>query len=411
MAVAVATLAGLGIPRASADPLGSAQAQAANLLARIQTLGLQEDALSEKYDQATLALQSAQARVTQASKQVQAAQAEERHARAALTADAVSVYENGGSTATTPTHENSQLGAADASMVQHEYEGTLANAQGDDLDHYHLLALQASDAEKSLQQAQTDAQNTLNQVNQDRQAATALAAQLQQAYGQAKGQVATLLDQQQAAQQAAQQQAAQQRLLAAQTAARQQAATKLDSAPASVPEARTSGLGTTSTTTAAPRSTTAVTAPAPKPSVSTAAARPAPTYGSSGGGAAPQVTSAPVPQGSGVGEAIAAAESRIGDPYVYGAAGPDAFDCSGLVQWAFAQAGISLPHFSGAQYADTVHIPMSALEPGDLVFFADPGAHVAIYIGNGQIVEAPHSGATVWITGMYSDFVLAGRVA
>ena len=79
--------------------------------------------------------------------------------------------------------------------------------------------------------------------------------------------------------------------------------------------------------------------------------------------------------------------------------------------WAYEQVGISLPHYSGAQYADTTHIPMSDLQPGDLVFFSDPGEHVAMYVGNGQIIEAPHTGAQVHIVPMYSEFVQAGRVA
>jgi cell wall-associated NlpC family hydrolase len=72
--------------------------------------------------------------------------------------------------------------------------------------------------------------------------------------------------------------------------------------------------------------------------------------------------------------------------------------------------GISLPHFSGAQYADTTHIPMSALEPGDLVFPADPGQHVAMYVGGGQVIEAPYTGAQVHIISLSSFFVLATRV-
>jgi cell wall-associated NlpC family hydrolase len=107
---------------------------------------------------------------------------------------------------------------------------------------------------------------------------------------------------------------------------------------------------------------------------------------------------------------VAAAESRVGDPYVFGAAGPSAFDCSGLVMWAYAQVGISLPHFSGAQYADTTHIPMSDLQPGDLVFPSDPGQHVAMYVGGGMIVEAAHTGVPVHVVPMYSWFVLASRV-
>jgi len=95
--------------------------------------------------------------------------------------------------------------------------------------------------------------------------------------------------------------------------------------------------------------------------------------------------------------AVAAALSMVGDPYVWGAAGPDYFDCSGLVMWAYAQAGVSLPHYSGSQFDDTIQIPMSDLEPGDLVFPADPGEHVAMYIGNGNIVQAPDTGTDVQV--------------
>lgn len=129
----------------------------------------------------------------------------------------------------------------------------------------------------------------------------------------------------------------------------------------------------------------------------------------SGGAARSTFNGAPVPAGAGAGEAVAAAMSRVGLPYVWGGAGPSDFDCSGLVMWAWAHAGVSLPHFSGAQYADTTHISMSQLQPGDLVFFANPGQHVAMYIGGGRIVEAPHTGADVHVVAMYSEFVLAGR--
>jgi cell wall-associated NlpC family hydrolase len=119
--------------------------------------------------------------------------------------------------------------------------------------------------------------------------------------------------------------------------------------------------------------------------------------------------SASFPVGQGAATAVAAAKSRVGYPYVWGASGPSAFDCSGLTMWAWAQAGVSLPHFSGGQYADIQHISISAIQPGDLVFPSSPGSHEAMYIGGGMIVEAPHSGATVRITPLRSEFVLAGR--
>ena len=116
------------------------------------------------------------------------------------------------------------------------------------------------------------------------------------------------------------------------------------------------------------------------------------------------------PLGHGAAGAVQAAESRVGDWYQWGAAGPNTFDCSGLVMWAYAQVGISLPHNSGAQYDDTTHIPISDVQPGDLVYPSDPGEHVAMYIGNGEIIEAPHTGAQVHIIAMSSWFVLASRV-
>ncbi|MDQ6783668.1 MAG: NlpC/P60 family protein, partial [Actinomycetota bacterium] len=132
--------------------------------------------------------------------------------------------------------------------------------------------------------------------------------------------------------------------------------------------------------------------------------------GSSGGGFIAPNNPAP-PAGHGAGGAIAAAESRLGDPYVYGAAGPSTFDCSGLTMWSYAQVGISLPHFSGAQFNNGTHISMSQLQPGDLVFPSNPGDHVAMYIGNGQVIEAPYTGSVVHITGLSSFFVQAVRIS
>ena len=69
--------------------------------------------------------------------------------------------------------------------------------------------------------------------------------------------------------------------------------------------------------------------------------------------------------------------------------------------WAYAQVGISLPHYSGAQFADTTHISMADIEPGDLLFYGPGGdEHVAMYVGGGSMIEAPYTGANVWITGV-----------
>src|SRR3954451_273367 len=104
-------------------------------------------------------------------------------------------------------------------------------------------------------------------------------------------------------------------------------------------------------------------------------------------------------------DALAAAESQLGKPYEWGAAGPDTYDCSGLVMWAYAQVGVHVDHWTGDQWNEGAHIPVSALREGDLLFFAtdtsDPNTihHVGMYVGNGQMIEAPYTGANV----RYSD--------
>ncbi len=93
--------------------------------------------------------------------------------------------------------------------------------------------------------------------------------------------------------------------------------------------------------------------------------------------------------------AFSAAQSRIGDPYVWGATGPSSFDCSGLTQWAYSQAGVSLPRTTYEQADVGTRISESQLQPGDLVFFFGDLHHVGLYAGNGMVLHAPHTGASV----------------
>ncbi len=111
-------------------------------------------------------------------------------------------------------------------------------------------------------------------------------------------------------------------------------------------------------------------------------------------------------------QALQAALTRLGDPYVWGAAGPGQFDCSGLVVWAYAQEGIALPHYTGSLWNSGVHVARDDLEPGDLVFFFADISHVGIYIGNGMMIDAPDFGEVVRVEPVYwSAFVGAVRIA
>jgi cell wall-associated NlpC family hydrolase len=108
-------------------------------------------------------------------------------------------------------------------------------------------------------------------------------------------------------------------------------------------------------------------------------------------------------------DVVGIALSQLGTPYVWGGAAPGGFDCSGLVMWAYAQVGVSLPHSSYAQYGYGVPVSRDQLQPGDLVFFDGLG-HVGIYIGGDQFVHAPHTGDVVRISSLDEAWYAANYV-
>ncbi|WP_344043365.1 C40 family peptidase [Nocardioides panacihumi] len=137
--------------------------------------------------------------------------------------------------------------------------------------------------------------------------------------------------------------------------------------------------------------------PAPAPDPPTQTSDPAPT---------PDPDPDPPAPSSGAQAAIAFARAQLGEPYVWGAAGPDSWDCSGLTMKAWAAGGRSLPHYSVAQYEQSTPIRASQLRPGDLVFWGDSSSpssiyHVALYIGDGRILHAPRTGEPVQEASMY----------
>ena len=349
---------------ARADQISDKRAQAARIASQIDALGLQESALSEQYDKAVLDEQSAATQVASARDQLRQAAAAETDARRQVRQVAIDAYTGGGESALAQQAGGGVLSAQDQ-LLRSAYTEMLASNRQDVVDRYRAAALQANTAEAQLSQAQRQAAARVDAVRAATASVKQAQAQLQATYAQVNGQLATLVAHAQAAEEARREQQAQAAL------ARQRAAQQAQLLAAQQAQSRAEPVA------------------APDPA------------------GAPNVAAVPIGRGGAV--AVQAAETRLGDPYVWGAAGPDSFDCSGLTMWAWAHAGVSLPHYSGAQYAATTHIPMSDLQPGDLVFFADPGEHEAMYIGNGQIIEAPHTGADVRIMPLYSQFVQASR--
>jgi cell wall-associated NlpC family hydrolase len=345
-------VAASAVPPASADAVSDKRAQAQALSNQIDALGRKEAALGEQYNAAVLAAQSTQTKVDQQQAAVNAAQANAAKARGALQADALNAYVHGGSLVSLASR-NGGAAQADGGVLAGEYVSTLASTQADNLDAFHNAAATAQIAATQLRALHKQQTAAAANTNSARSAASAAQRQVEASLGQVKGELTTLVAQAEASKQAAAAQAAQAMLTRVQAIVS--------------------------------------------------------TGGGGRAGVSANIAFAPVPVGVGAAAAVAAAKSRLGLPYVWGAAGPGAFDCSGLIMWAWAHGGVSLPHFSGAQYSNTTHISMSQLQPGDLVFPSDTGAHVAMYIGGGMIVEAPHTGDVVHIVPMYSWFVLASR--
>jgi cell wall-associated NlpC family hydrolase len=154
-----------------------------------------------------------------------------------------------------------------------------------------------------------------------------------------------------------------------------------------------------------------------EPLVASTAAKP----GAAGAAAAPTRAASAASAGTGLTTAqltsmLQAAVSRLGMPYVWGAAGPTSFDCSGLVQWSFAQAGVVMPRVAAAQALTGPAIPVSQAQPGDLLFYhTDPTApdyisHVAIYLGRGWMIQAPEPGEDVQVVPVALGSEFAGLV-
>jgi cell wall-associated NlpC family hydrolase len=248
--------------------------------------------------------------------------------------------------------------------VAGEYQSVASGNISGSIDALSVAQTHLASQQSQLQSAQTQDQAALDQASAAKQAAQATVADQTATLSRVKGQIATLVAQRQAAQLAASHAAFLARAAAAAAAAT--AAATTDSSPRRNDPSRPT--------------------------------RP--------------VTLPNLPASGGAGTALAAAESQIGVPYVWGGESPGrGFDCSGLIQWAWRQAGVNLPRTAAAQYDAVAHVPLSDLQPGDLLFWGYGGiSHVGMYVGGGNIVNAPDTGSVVRVQAIWnSGLVGAGR--
>lgn len=420
---------------AAAATIGSEQALAAHLAAQIDAQGNRMSLLAEQYDQATINANQVNGQLTQAQKTLAQTRDKVNKIQVELRHQAVAAYVQDGSAS--QIQALLQSNQSDVTLKQHY----LVTAAGDEQSTVNSLNLarQALNAKKAaLSKVKVAADKAVVTVSGAQHSAASEAAQERATLSQVKGTLATMVAQAQAQQEAAQAQRVQ-TALAAQAAhaatvqATQSSAasspnnsTKIGGSNSSAGTQSNSAASNSNTTNSDRRSSTTSGAgktsgpsnPASNPvgkavqGVTKAVTRALPSVGVGliGPRANIGTTSAPAPSAAGgAGTAIAWAQREIGKPYVWAGAGPDVFDCSGLIMYVWGKAGVSLPHSAQGQYDATAHVPISALQPGDLVFYDSPViGHVGIYVGGGQMIVADHTGTNIRYASIFRPGIIGG---
>jgi peptidoglycan DL-endopeptidase CwlO len=373
--VATATLA-QATPQSD---LQSQQQRASELEAQIEANGNRVSVLDEQYTNAQLAIQNATNQINADEAQLAAKARETDAVRGQLEARAAELYMGAGNPdplAALDVSDTRQLGSRSA------YAGAAADSDRRLLDEVKVAVEQLGIQQKSLKQAREAAVNESAKLDASRKQITEATAEQESLLSQVKGNIKTLVDQIQAEQQREQEAAAR---AAMEREARAQAEA-LAAQQAQAAQAEQSSGGNQST-------------------FITSSGGGGGSSGDSGGSDGSAPAQSPEAQ-----VAVNTAKAQLGKPYVYAGSGPSVFDCSGLTMYAWAAAGVGMPHNAEAQYESLPHVSMDQLEPGDLVFFGSPIHHVGIFVGGGTMIEAPYTGVDVRYHSIYRpDFAGAAR--
>jgi cell wall-associated NlpC family hydrolase len=346
----------------AANQLSQERAEAAQIAAQIQAQGTQLAVLSERYDEDQIRVQQLDQQLSQTRAQIATTRTQMGRDRSQLRQLAIHDYTSGGASSGI---EGLFAPSGESAVATNEYQQVASGNMSGSIDQLNAAQSTLNAEQSQLQSTQSQARATLASAQSAQQSAQSTLAAQQSTLSHLTGSIATLVAQQQAAQARAQAAA-----FAARVAASNHAASNAASGR--------SGSG-----------------------------------GRPGSGSHPVTTLVSAPTAPGGATAVAAAESQIGVPYRWAGATPGVgFDCSGLTMWAWGRAGVSLSHSAAAQYGETTHVPLSDLQPGDLLFYREGGTigHVTMYVGPGQMVQAIETGTQIQITGIWtSGLVGAGR--
>jgi cell wall-associated NlpC family hydrolase len=341
--------------------LAAERDRAEQLASQIEANGTRVSILDEQYNRAQLAIQDANEQLAAAQQQLEARREETDAVRAELATRGADLYMNAGNPAplaALDVENANELGSRSA------YASAAADSDRRLLDEAKVAIEQLGLQQQSLERARAEAQQQSEALDAARQEIEQATSEQRDLLAQAQGHIASLVDEVRAEREAAAEAAARAEM-------ERQAAAAQATQPTSNEPSSTAGSGTD------PNEGSPGNVPAPNPSAQVA---------------------------------VDTARAQLGKPYVYAASGPDAFDCSGLTMYAWAAAGVSLPHNAEAQYMSLPHVSQSELQPGDLVFFGAPIHHVGIYAGGGTMIEAPYTGVDVRYRSIFrSDYAGAAR--
>ena len=368
----------------------------AEVSARAATATQNAQIAGEDLNEANIALSEATETATRASSEADAAEAAFQEGKQQIASVAQAAYRGGGGTldSLAPYLDSDGLRSVETKQAGINSFSSSAEAKMQNVAALEQVAKVTRDAANSAlanQQAATDAvkarTDAANEAAAVAQNEAAIVAAQRGAYVQElatkQNTTVDLINQREAALEAERQEAA--RIAAEQAAAAADAQRQADAAAAAAAAAPAQASSSSDDEDDDDYSYTAPSYSYEEPSYS------APSY-SGGGGAS---------------TAIATAKSYLGVPYVWGGESYGGVDCSGLTMLAWESAGVDLPHLSRAQYSYGTHVPIGSMEAGDLIFWSSNGTqsgiyHVAIYLGDGQMIEAPTFGVPVRITGVYS---------
>jgi peptidoglycan DL-endopeptidase CwlO len=349
-------LPALAGPPASADEIADKRKEAAKLERELEADGMRVSQAAERYNRAQIELDKVRASMEKAKSDLARADERMRAARGLLAHAAVQAYVSGG---TNSFFSHLARSDNDTLVLRQQYLRITAADQRSVLGELRSAKEDFSSVQARLSEEEKDAAAAASSANAAKRAALEAENAERASLSRVKGEIG--------------------QLVAAETARRQ--ADEAARAPV--------------------RAT---------PSAPGAQAKP----GKAAPAAAPQkATGPPPPTSSGAAAAVATAKAQIGKPYKWGGEGPNSFDCSGLVLYSWRAGGVSLSHSALAQYHETTRVPLSAIQPGDIVFFGPSVSgihHNAIYVGDNQMVEASQTGTPIRYRAMgRSDLVGVGR--